>query len=338
MKVLVTGGTGYIGSHTVVALIEHGDEVTIIDNLCNSQKGVLDRIEQITGKRPDFYEIDIRDREALDRLFHERSFDVCIHFAGLKSVPVSTKEPLAYYRNNVAGTITLLEAMSAAGLKNIIFSSSATVYGTPPESLITEEFPKGSPSHPYGWTKSMIEQILTDVRTADPEWNIVLLRYFNPIGAHKSGLIGDSPVGIPNNLMPYITQVAVGVRDHLNLYGTDYNTVDGTNVRDYVHVLDVAKGHVLALKKIEANAGLCVYNLGTGKGTSTLQVIHAFEEANNLKIPYVVADRRPGDIDEYYADITKAQKELGYTSEYTIHDMCRDAYNWQIKNRNGYDF
>lgn len=336
MKVLVTGGTGYLGSHTTVELINHGDEVTIIDNLSNSCVGVLDRIEEITGRRPNFYEIDIRDRESLDRLFSEHEFDVCIHFAGLKSVPVSTAEPLAYYRNNVTGTITLLEAMESAGLRNIIFSSSATVYGVPPFSPVTEECPKGSPAHPYGWTKSMIEQILTDLQKASPEWNVVILRYFNPIGAHKSGRIGDSPSGVPNNLMPYITQVAVGERDHLNLYGTDYNTPDGTNVRDYVHVLDLVKGHVLALRKIEEKAGLCIYNLGTGKGTSTLEVIKAFEKANNLKIPYVEAGRRPGDIDEYYADIKKAQRELGYSAEYSIEDMCRDAYNWQKNNPKGY--
>lgn len=337
MAILVTGGTGYIGSHTVVELQNAGYDVVIIDNLSNSCAEVLNRIEAITGKRPVFYENDIRDREALDRIFAEhRDIDACIHFAGLKAVGESVSKPVEYYDNNIKGTLTLIEAMRDAGIKNLVFSSSATVYGDPAFVPITEECPKGSCTNPYGWTKSMLEQILSDTARADREWNVILLRYFNPIGAHKSGTIGENPSGIPNNLMPYITQVAVGKRERLNVFGNDYDTPDGTGVRDYIHVVDLAAGHVKAIEKLKENPGLKIYNLGTGHGYSVLDIVKAFEAASGVKIPYVTVDRRPGDIATCYADASLAGKELGWTAKYSLKEMCEDSWRWQKNNPEGY--
>ena len=337
MSILVTGGTGYIGSHTVVELQNAGYEVVIIDNLCNSDAEVLNRIEKITGKRPKFYEADIRDKEALKKIFTEnKDIESCIHFAGLKAVGESVSKPLEYYNNNIYGTLCLVEAMKEAGVKNIVFSSSATVYGDPAFVPITEECPKGSCTNPYGWTKSMLEQILSDVTVADKEWNVILLRYFNPIGAHKSGTMGENPSGIPNNLMPYITQVAVGKRDHLNVFGNDYDTHDGTGVRDYIHVVDLALGHVKAVNKIKEKCGLKIYNLGTGHGYSVLDIVKAFEQASGVKIPYEITPRRPGDIATCYADASLAKKELGWEAQYGILEMCEDSWRWQKNNPNGY--
>lgn len=337
MKILVTGGTGYIGSHTVVELLNGGYEVTILDNLSNSCKGVLKRIEQITGKMPEFYEADIRDRAALTDIFASNKFDACIHFAGLKAVGESVAKPWEYYDNNISGTLTLLDVMRKNGCKNIVFSSSATVYGDPAFVPITEECPKGHCTNPYGQTKSMLEEIMMDMQKADPEWNIILLRYFNPIGAHESGLIGESPNGIPNNLMPYITQVAVGKREMLSVFGDDYNTPDGTGVRDYIHVVDLAVGHVKAIEKIKENPGLKVYNLGTGVGYSVLDIVKNFEKATGVIIPYKIAARRPGDIATCYSDASLAKKELGFVAKRGIFEMCRDSWNWQSKNPNGYE-
>ncbi len=337
MSVLVTGGTGYIGSHTVVELQNAGYEAVIIDNLSNSNPEVLDRIEKITGKRPKFYEADIRDKAALKKIFEENpDIESCIHFAGLKAVGESVSKPMEYYNNNIYGTLCLVEAMRDAGVKNIVFSSSATVYGDPAFIPITEECPKGVCTNPYGWTKSMLEQILSDITVADKEWNVILLRYFNPIGAHKSGTMGENPSGIPNNLMPYITQVAVGKRDHLNVFGNDYDTHDGTGVRDYIHVVDLALGHVKALDKIKENCGLKIYNLGTGHGYSVLDIVKAFEKASGVKIPYEITARRPGDIATCYADASKAKKELGWEAKYEILEMCEDSWRWQKNNPEGY--
>ncbi len=337
MSILVTGGAGYIGSHTVVELIGAGYSTVVVDNLCNSSPECLKRVEELTGQKIKFYEADIRDRKAMDRIFEENSIDSVIHFAGLKAVGESTQKPIEYYDNNIGGTLTLVESMRAHGVKNIVFSSSATVYGSPAFVPITEECPKGVCTNPYGWTKSMLEQILTDVQKADNEWNVILLRYFNPIGAHKSGRIGENPNGIPNNLMPYITQVAVGKLEHLNVFGNDYKTHDGTGVRDYIHVVDLAIGHVKAIEKLKENPGTKVYNLGTGNGYSVLDIVSAFEKANGVKIPYVIGPRRPGDIDECYADASKAKKELGWTAQYGIEDMCRDSWKWQSQNPNGFE-
>ncbi|MCR4624998.1 MAG: UDP-glucose 4-epimerase GalE [Lachnospiraceae bacterium] len=337
MSILVTGGTGYIGSHTVVELINAGYDAVIVDNLSNSKPEVLNRIEKITGKRPGFYNIDIRDKEGLKRVFSENpDIEACIHFAGLKAVGESVSMPLEYYNNNIYGTLCLLETMREAGVKNIVFSSSATVYGDPAFVPITEECPKGSCTNPYGWTKSMLEQILSDLTVADKSWNVILLRYFNPIGAHKSGTMGEDPSGIPNNLMPYITQVAVGKRDHLNVFGNDYPTHDGTGVRDYIHVVDLATGHVKALDKIKENCGLKIYNLGTGHGYSVLDIVKAFEKASGVKIPYEITARRPGDIATCYADASKAGKELGWEAQYGIEEMCADSWRWQKNNPEGY--
>lgn len=337
MSILVTGGTGYIGSHTVVELQNAGYEAVIIDNLSNSNPEVLNRIEKITGKSPKFYEADIRDKEALKKIFDENpDIESCIHFAGLKAVGESVSKPLEYYNNNIYGTLCLVEAMKDAGVKNIVFSSSATVYGDPAFIPITEECPKGTCTNPYGWTKSMLEQILSDVTVADKEWNVILLRYFNPIGAHKSGTMGENPSGIPNNLMPYITQVAVGKRDHLNVFGNDYDTHDGTGVRDYIHVVDLALGHVKALNKIKENCGLKIYNLGTGHGYSVLDIVKAFEQASGVKIPYEITARRPGDIATCYSDASLAKKELGWEAQYGILEMCEDSWRWQKNNPNGY--
>ena len=337
MSILVTGGVGFIGSHTVVELQNAGYDVVVLDNLCNANPKVLDRIEAITGKKVPFYKADIRDREALNEIFEKESIDSVIHFAGLKAVGESVQKPLEYYDNNIAGTLVLVDVMRQHGCKNIIFSSSATVYGDPAFVPITEECPKGVCTNPYGWTKSMLEQILSDIQKADNEWNVVLLRYFNPIGAHKSGTIGENPNGIPNNLMPYITQVAVGKREELGVFGDDYDTPDGTGVRDYIHVVDLALGHVKALKKIEEKAGLKIYNLGTGCGYSVLDVVHNFEKASKVKIPYSIKPRRAGDIATCYADASKAKEELGWEAQYGILEMCEDSWRWQKNNPNGYD-
>ncbi|MDO4679330.1 MAG: UDP-glucose 4-epimerase GalE [Eubacteriales bacterium] len=337
MAILVTGGAGYIGSHTVVELQNAGYEVVVVDNLCNSSEKSLERVSKITGKPVKFYKADILDRDALNDIFEKEDIDSCIHFAGLKAVGESVAKPWEYYENNIAGTLTLVDVMRQHGVKNIIFSSSATVYGDPAIIPITEECPKGQCTNPYGWTKSMLEQILSDIQKADPEWNVVLLRYFNPIGAHESGTIGENPNGIPNNLMPYITQVAVGKLKELGVFGNDYDTHDGTGVRDYIHVVDLARGHVKALKKIEEKAGLNIYNLGTGNGYSVLDIVKNFEKANGVKIPYTIKPRRPGDIATCYADPAKAEKELGWKAEFGILEMCRDSWKWQSNNPNGYD-
>ena len=337
MTILVTGGTGYIGSHTVVELLDAGYDVVVIDNLVNSSSESLKRVEQITGKKVRFYEADIRDRKALDRIFEENAIDACIHFAGLKAVGESVSKPVEYYDNNIIGTLVLIEAMRDHNVKNIVFSSSSTVYGNPAFIPITEECPKGIPTNPYGWTKSMLEQILSDVQKAVNDWNIILLRYFNPIGAHKSGLIGENPNGIPNNLMPFITQVAVGRQEKLRVFGNDYDTHDGTGVRDYIHVVDLALGHLKAIEKIAENPGLAIYNLGTGNGYSVLDIVKAFEEASGVTIPYVIQERRSGDIATCYSDATKAKEELGWEAVYGIDRMCEDSYRWQSMNPNGYN-
>ena len=337
MAILVTGGAGYIGSHTCVELLNAGYDVVVLDNLSNSSEKSLDRVKQITGKEVKFYKGDILDRDILSKILETETIDSCIHFAGLKAVGESVAKPWEYYNNNITGTLTLVDEMRKHGCKNIIFSSSATVYGDPAIIPITEECPKGTCTNPYGWSKSMLEQILSDMQKADPEWNVILLRYFNPIGAHKSGLIGENPNGIPNNLMPYITQVAVGKLKELGVFGNDYDTPDGTGVRDYIHVVDLAVGHVKALKKIKENAGLCIYNLGTGTGYSVLDIVKNFEAATGVKIPYVIKDRRPGDIATCYSDATKAKEELGWTAQYGIKEMCADSWNWQKNNPNGYD-
>lgn len=336
MKILVTGGAGFIGSHTVVELLNAGYEPVVVDNLCNSSKEALVRVEQITGKKVVFYQADIRDRKALEDIFTKEGIGSCIHFAGLKAVGESVAKPLEYYENNISGTLVLLDVMRQHNVKNIVFSSSATVYGNPAFLPITEECPKGEITNPYGQTKSMLEQILMDLQKADSEWNVILLRYFNPIGAHESGLIGENPNGIPNNLMPYITQVAIGKLEKLNVFGNDYNTHDGTGVRDYIHVVDLAVGHICALKKIEENPGLKIYNLGTGEGYSVLDIVKNFEQANDIKIPYVIAPRRPGDIDACYADPSLAEKEMGWKAKRGLKEMCADSWRFQKANPNGY--
>ena len=337
MAILVTGGAGFIGSHTVVELQNAGYEVVVCDNLCNSSRKSLERVEQITGQKVKFYEADILDKAAMEQIFTENKIDSVIHFAGLKAVGESVAKPWEYYHNNITGTLVLVDVMRAHGVKNIIFSSSATVYGNPAFIPITEECPKGQCTNPYGWTKSMLEQILTDIQKADPEWNVILLRYFNPIGAHKSGLIGENPNGIPNNLMPYITQVAIGKRKELGIFGNDYETHDGTGVRDYIHVVDLAKGHVAAIRKLDEKAGLKIYNLGTGKGYSVLDMVHNFEAATGVKIPYVIQARRPGDIATCYSSAELAKKELGWVAENDIREMCEDSWRWQKMNPNGFD-
>lgn len=336
--ILVTGGAGYIGSHTCVELLNAGYDVVVVDNLCNSCKESLKRVEEITGKSVTFYEVDLLDKPALDRVFDNERIDGVIHFAGLKAVGESVYKPLEYYHNNITGTLILCDSMRNHGVKSIVFSSSATVYGDPAFIPITEECPKGDITNPYGRTKGMLEQILTDLHTADPEWKVMLLRYFNPIGAHKSGRIGENPKGIPNNLLPYITQVAVGKLVCLGVFGNDYDTPDGTCVRDYIHVVDLADGHVKALDKMAGEkGGVWIYNLGTGTGYSVLDVINAFEEANDLKINYVFKDRRAGDIPSCYADPAKAERELGWKAKYGIREMCEDSWRWQKNNPNGYE-
>ena len=337
MAILVTGGAVFIGSHTCVELLNAGYDVVVVDNLCNSSEEALRRVEKITGKKVTFYQADIRDGAALDEIFSKESIDSVIHFAGLKAVGESVAKPLEYYQNNIGGTLTLCEVMRNHGVKNIIFSSSATVYGDPAFIPITEECPKGVCTNPYGWTKHMLEQILTDLHTADPEWNVILLRYFNPIGAHKSGLIGEDPKGIPNNLLPYVAQVAIGKLECVGVFGDDYDTPDGTGVRDYIHVVDLAVGHVKALNKIKENPGVKVYNLGTGNGYSVLDVIKAFGKACGHDIPYRIKPRRAGDIATCYADASLAKAELGWEAQYGIEDMCADSWNWQSKNPDGYE-
>ena len=321
MSILVSGGAGYIGSHTVIELIENGFEPVIVDNLCNSKKVAVERLEQITGKKLKFYQYDLCDIEKLREVFKAEKIDACIHFAGLKAVGESCQKPLEYYQNNLISTLNLIQVMKENCCKNLVFSSSATVYGQP---------------NPYGTTKLYIEGILKDIYKADNSFNIALLRYFNPIGAHKSGLIGEDPNGIPNNLMPYITQVAIGKLPKLSVFGDDYPTHDGTGVRDYIHVLDLARGHILALKKLMSGSGLVIYNLGTGKGYSVLDMVKAFEKASGKKIPYVIAPRRAGDIAECYASTALAKQELGFECKYDLNDMCEDSWRWQSQNPNGY--
>ena len=337
MSILVTGGAGFIGSHTCVELLNAGYDVVVVDNLYNASKKALDRVEQITGKKVTFYEADILDREALNAIFDKEQIDSVIHFAGYKAVGESVRKPIEYYYNNITGTLILCDVMRNHGVKNIVFSSSATVYGDPAFIPITEECPKGKITNPYGQTKGMLEQVLTDIYVSDPEWKVVLLRYFNPIGAHKSGLIGEDPKGIPNNLVPYVAQVAIGKLKCLGVFGNDYETPDGTGVRDYIHVVDLAKGHVAAIKKVEeTEPGVLIYNLGTGKGYSVLDVVHAFEKACGKEIPYEIKPRRAGDIATCYADPTKAKNELGWVAQYGIEEMCEDSWRWQTMNPNGY--
>ena len=337
MKILLTGGAGFIGSHTIIELDKAGYDVVVVDNLYNSNPKALVRVGQIIGKQIPFYKADIRDREALNEVFEKEKPEAVIHFAGLKAVGESVAKPLEYYHNNMTGTFILLDVMRNHGCKNIIFSSSATVYGDPAQIPITEQCPKGHCTNPYGQTKSMLEEVLIDVQKADPEWNVVLLRYFNPIGAHPSGLIGENPNGIPNNLMPYITQVAIGKRPELGVFGNDYPTHDGTGVRDYIHVCDLAAGHVAALQAIQKKCGLGIYNLGTGHGYSVLDVVNAFEKSNGVPVKYAIKPRRPGDIATCYCDPTKAREELGWAAQYGIEEMCRDSWNWQKNNPNGYE-
>lgn len=336
MSILVTGGAGYIGSHTCVELLNAGYEVVVVDNLSNSCEEALERVKKITGKDLTFYEADILNREALVRIFEKETIDSVIHFAGLKAVGESVSKPLEYYQNNITGTLVLCDVMRQFGVKNIVFSSSATVYGSPAQIPITEQCPKGTCTNPYGWTKWMLEQILSDLHTADSEWNVILLRYFNPIGAHESGLIGEDPKGIPNNLVPYITQVAVGKLEKLGVFGDDYDTLDGTGVRDYIHVVDLARGHVKAIERLKDKKGVLVYNLGTGNGYSVLQIVKAFEKACHKPIPYEIKERRPGDIATCYADPALAKEELGWTAEKTLDDMCADSWRWQSGNPDGY--
>lgn len=334
--VLLTGGAGFIGSHTAVELLASGENVIVLDDLSNSKESVVERIERIAGKRVGFYKADAADKAAMMRVFDENEISAVIHFAGLKAVGESVQKPVAYYRNNLDTTLTLLEVMKEHGVHRLIFSSSATVYGTSEDVPFKESAPTGSCTNPYGWTKYMTEQILSGIAHADKEWSVVLLRYFNPIGAHESGMIGEDPRGIPNNLMPYITQVAIGRREKLSVYGNDYPTPDGTGVRDYIHVVDLAKGHVAAVKYVVSGQGCEVFNLGTGIGYSVLDMVHAFEKANGVKVPYQIVGRRPGDLPTCYADPAKSERVLGWKAEKNLEDMCRDSWNWQSKNPMGY--
>jgi len=345
MKVLVTGGAGYIGSHTCLQLLQSGYDVVVLDNLSNASRKSLDRVEELAGRTLTFYEGDVRDSQVLDGIFDAHEIGGVIHFAALKAVGESTKKPLEYYQNNVQGTVNLLDAMRKHGCKSFVFSSSATVYGTPAYNPITEDFPTGGCTNPYGRTKYMIEEILKDLHSAEPDWNIVIFRYFNPIGAHESGRIGENPNGIPNNLMPYITQVVSGKLEVLGVFGNDYPTPDGTGVRDYIHVVDLADAHVKAIDLFDGKIGGCggnavglrVYNLGTGRGTSVLELVNIFGEATGEKVPYVIKERRPGDIAENYCNASKAAAELGWQAQYDVFDMCRDSWNWQKNNPNGYE-
>ena len=336
MNVLLAGGAGYIGSHTCVELIEAGHTVVIADNFSNSCPEAVKRVEEITGAKIPLYEADVCDRKAVDEIFAENKIDAVIHFAGLKAVGESCEKPVMYYRNNIDSTLTLLEAMQKNGVNNFIFSSSATVYGTPETVPLVETMPTGHPTNSYGWTKLMMEQILTDTAAANPDMSIVILRYFNPIGAHESGRIGEDPNGIPNNLMPFITQVAAGRLPELGVFGDDYKTHDGTGVRDYIHVVDLAKGHVKAIDYSGSHKGVEIVNLGTGTGYSVLDIVKAFEKVNNINIPYTIKPRRPGDIDECFADASKAAKLLNWKAEKSLEDMCFDSWNWQSHNINGY--
>ena len=336
MQILVTGAAGYIGSHTCVELLEAGYDIVATDSLVNSHRAAIDRIRQITGKDFPFYEADMRDSGAMNAIFDAHSIDAVLHFAGLKAVGESVAKPLLYYENNLTGTLKLVEAMEVHGCRRIIFSSSATVYGEAAQMPIAEDCPKGVCTNPYGWTKWMQEQILADLHTADDRWSVMLLRYFNPIGAHKSGLIGEDPAGIPNNLLPYIAQVATGRLSHLSVFGDDYDTPDGTGIRDYIHVVDLARGHISALKKMEHETGVFVYNLGTGRGYSVLEVVAAFERACGHAVPYKIAPRRPGDIAVCYCDPSRAQRELGWKAQYDIDEMCQDSYRWQTMNPQGF--
>ena len=336
MNVLLAGGAGYIGSHTCVELINAGHDVVIADNFSNSCPEAVARVEEITGRKIPLYEADVCDKTAVEKIFSENKIDAVIHFAGLKAVGESCEKPVEYYRNNIDSTLTLLETMKKYGVNNFIFSSSATVYGTPKTVPLVETMPTGSPTNPYGWTKLMMEQILTDTANANPDMSIVILRYFNPIGAHESGRIGEDPNGIPNNLMPYITQVAAGRLKCLGVFGNDYPTHDGTGVRDYIHVVDLAKGHVKAIDYSAKHKGTEIFNLGTGTGYSVLDIVKAFSKVNNIEIPYVIKPRRAGDIAECYADASKAAKILGWTAGKNLEDMCRDSWNWQSHNINGY--
>ena len=336
MAILVTGGAGFIGSHTCVELLNAGYDVVIADNLYNASEKAVDRVKQITGKDLKFYKADIRDKEAMNEIFEKEEIESVIHFAGLKAVGESVVKPLEYYENNIAGTLVLCDVMRNHGVKNIIFSSSATVYGDPAFIPITEECPKGTCTNPYGWTKWMLEQILTDLHTADPEWNVVLLRYFNPIGAHESGIMGEDPKGIPNNLLPYIAQVAVGKLEKVHVFGNDYPTPDGTGVRDYIHVVDLAIGHVKAIEHCSDKEGVHIYNLGTGNGYSVLDIVKAFSKACGKEIPYQIDPRRPGDIAECYADPAKAKAELGWEAKRGIDEMCADSWRWQSTHPDGF--
>ena len=336
MKILLTGGAGFIATHTCVELMAAGHDVVVVDNYVNSQPEALRRVEEIAGRPVKAYEADVCDRAAMDKIFSENRFDAVIHFAGLKAVGESVHKPLEYYRNNLDSTLTLCETMRRHGCKRIVFSSSATVYGVPDEVPLREDmFCKGC-TNPYGWTKYMSEQILSDTAKADGEWTVMLLRYFNPVGAHPSGLIGEDPRGIPNNLMPYIAQTAAGRREYLSVFGNDYPTPDGTGVRDYLHVVDLARGHVAAMDYMAERKGVFVFNLGTGHGYSVLDMVHAFEKATGKKVPYKIAPRRAGDVAEVYCDPGKAERELGWKAEHSLEDMCRDSWNWQSKNPNGF--
>ena len=336
MAILITGGAGYIGSHTMVELLNAGKEVVCVDNFSNSKPVSLERVKKITGKDFKSYEVDLLDREGLEKVFMENDIDSCIHFAGLKAVGESVEKPLLYYHNNLTGTFVLCELLAKYGAKRIVFSSSATVYGKPESVPISEDFPL-STTNPYGETKLMIERILKDLYVSDKEWSVSILRYFNPIGAHKSGMIGEDPKGIPNNLLPYVAQVATGKRECLSVFGNDYNTHDGTGVRDYIHVVDLARAHLCAINRAETLTGVEYFNIGTGVGYSVLDIVKAYEKATGVKINYKIAPRRPGDIDECYANPEKAEKLLGWKAQYNIEDMCRDAYNWQKNNPNGYE-
>ena len=337
MSILVTGGAGYIGSHTSIELLQAGYDIVIVDNFCNSKPESLNRIEELTGKKPKFYEVDILDREGLNKVFDENSIEAVIHFAGLKAVGESVEKPIEYYENNISGTLVLCDVMRKHNVKKIVFSSSATVYGMNNKVPFSEDMPTASATNPYGSTKLFIEQILSDIYVSDNEWSVALLRYFNPIGAHESGRIGEDPNGIPNNLMPYITQVAVGKRKELSVFGNDYDTHDGTGVRDYIHVVDLAKGHLKAVGKVLSSNGVEAYNLGTGIGYSVLDVVNSFEKASGQKVPYKIVERRAGDIATCYADATKALRELGWKAEFGIERMCEDSWTWQSNNPKGYN-
>lgn len=337
MSILITGGAGYIGSHTCVELLNEGYEVVVVDNLANSSRESIARVEKITGKKITFYNIDILDKKALKEVFEKNQIDAVIHFAGLKAVGESVSHPLEYYFNNITGTLVLCDVMKSYGCRNIVFSSSATIYGAPAFVPITEDCPKGVITNPYGQTKSMLEQVLTDLYISDNRWNVILLRYFNPIGAHKSGEIGEDPKGIPNNLLPYVAQVAIGKLECLSVYGNGYDTMDGTGVRDYIHVVDLAQGHVKAIQKLNENKGVLIYNLGTGQGYSVLEIVKAYEQVCNRKINYRIADPREGDIACCYADPVKAKREMGWEAQYGIEEMCEDSWRWQVQNPNGFE-